>query len=86
MLPDEATQHAAQDVAAIPGAVPTNVSPEVEAEMREAATLLLEHLEKVYNPDIDRLDPWKDLCSACGLGPVVVTALPLGKGWCAFCK
>ena len=57
MLPDEATQHAAQDVAAIPGAVPTNVSPEVEAEMREAATLLL-----VYNPEIDRLDPWKDLC------------------------
>ena len=43
--------------------MPTNLSPEVEAEMREAATLLL-----VYNPEIDRLDPWKDLCSACGLG------------------
>ena len=82
VLPDEATQSAAQDAGSTPSAVPAEVSPEVNAEMREGATLLLEHLEKVYKPDVDRLDPWKDLCSACGLGPVVVTALLLGRDWC----
>ncbi|CAE7507244.1 PLG [Symbiodinium necroappetens] len=49
-----ATQSAAQDAGSTPSAVPAEVSPEVNAEMREGATLLLEHLEKVYKPDVDR--------------------------------